>query len=68
MRKIHLRVSPGLPVFKGVINNYREGGGYTMGGGGQVKFYPNNKKLGGTEKVLALLRGGGEGEGGYNKF
>ena len=40
-----------------------------MGGGGQVNFYPYEKRE--AEKVLAMLTGGGGGGGGgrgYNKF
>ena len=33
------------------------GGGYKMGGGGHVKFYPYERGRG-TEKVLAILKGG----------
>ena len=35
---------------KGLVTNYRQGGGYKMGWG--VKFYPQ-------EQVLAMLKGGG---------
>ena len=47
---------------KGVVTNYKEGGGgYKTGEGGvQAKFYPYKK--GGEEKVLAMLKGG------YKKF
>ena len=33
-------------------------GGYKMGGGGHVKFDPYEK--GGAEKLLAMLKGGGD--------
>ena len=45
-----------------MVTNYGEGGGYKKGGGGvqkgrggQLKFYPYKK---GSEKVLAMLKGG----------
>ena len=49
------------PAGKGLVTNYRDGGGgyKTGGGGGHVKFYPYEK--GGAEKVLAMLKGGGGG-------
>ena len=31
------------------------------GGGGQVKCYPYNKELGGTENGVAVLKGGANG-------
>ena len=47
-----------------MVTNYGEGGGATKreGGGtkrqrGQLKFYPYKK---GSEKVLAMLKGGGD--------
>ena len=46
-----------------MVTNYGEGGGYKKGGGGgtkrqggQLKFYPYKK---GSDKVLAMLKGGG---------
>ena len=35
---------------KGLVTNYREGaGGYKMGGGGHVKFYPYERGGGGRK-------------------
>ena len=42
---------------KGLVTDYREGGGgYKTGGGGHVKIYPYEKGGGGG---LAMLKGGG---------
>ena len=41
---------------KGVVTNYREGGYKTGGGGFASEVLPLQK--GGTEKVLAMLKGG----------
>ena len=47
-------------VRKGLVTTYGEGGGgvYKTRGGRHVKFYPYEKG-GGTEKDLAMLKGGG---------
>ena len=48
---------------KGLVSNYREGGGGLQNGrgGGHVKFYPNeNDGGGGGGKFLAMLKGGRE--------
>ena len=49
-----------FPCPKGVVTNDREGC-YKTGGGGHVKFYPYKyeRRGGGAEKVLAMLKGGG---------
>ena len=55
------RTSASLPNHggKGLVTNYREGGGLQNGRrGGHVKFYPCEKGGGGAEKVSAMLKGG----------
>ena len=48
-------ITKGAIVDKGLVTNYGEGGGPTKReGGGQVKFYPHEKRRG-------WGRGGGEG-------
>ena len=48
-----------VDLHKGLVINYGEGG-LQNGRGGHVKFYPYEKGGGGgTEKVLAMLKGGG---------
>ena len=54
---------PPDPLSKGLVTNYREGGGATKReGGGHLKFYPYEK---GGKQVLAMLKWGG---GEHNKF
>ena len=46
--------------YKGLVTNYGEGGGLQNGrGGGAREVLPLRK--GGTEKALAILKGGGGG-------
>ena len=46
-----------MPIGKGVVTNYGEGGWATKREGGHVKFCPYEKEGGGG--VLAMLKGGG---------
>ena len=53
-----------LPWIQGELRDWSlitGSGGYKTGegGGGHVKFYPYEKRGGGAEKVLAMLKGGG---------
>ena len=41
---------------KGLVTNYGVGGGYKMGGGGHVKFYPY--EMGGDGKSLSHAEAG----------
>ena len=48
---------------KGVVINYREGGGLQNGSGGQVKFYPYKNGDGGRKSCSHPEWGGGGGRG-----
>ena len=52
-------------MIKGLVTNYGEGGGYKTGegGGGQVKFYPYEKR--GGEKSFSHAEGGAQKVLGY---
>ena len=56
-----------MKILKKILITYKEQlrKAITKRDGGQVKFYPYEKGGGRAEKVLAMLKGGGEG---YQKF